>query len=99
MMTMIRSLVTMPGKAFEYLNVATEMVSVVKRVTGVEAKLAMAVGGDPSTIGYIGQWGSLADYETAMVKLMADSDYRALIKKGEHLIVPGSVRDSLWRHL
>jgi hypothetical protein len=99
MITMIRSVVAMPGKTFEYLSVATEMVQVVKRVTGVEAKLATAVGGDPSTIGYIAQWSNLGDLETAMAKLMADADYRALVKKSEHLIVPASVRDGLWRHI
>jgi len=99
MITMIRSVVAMPGKSFEYLSVATEMVPVVKRVTGVEAKLATAIGGDPTTIGYIAQWASLGDLETGMAKLMADADYRALIKKSEHLLVPGSVRDNIWRHL
>jgi hypothetical protein len=99
MITMIRSVVTMPGKTFEYLSVATEMVPVVKRVTGVEAKLATAVGGDPSTIGYVTQWGSLGDFEAAMAKLMGDADYRALVKKSEHLVVPGSIRDAIWRHL
>jgi|SRR5580658_7024485 hypothetical protein len=99
MITFIRSVVAMPGKTFEYLNVAMEMVSVVKRVTGVESKLATAVGGDPSTIGYVGQFGSLADFETAMTKLMADADYRGLIKKSEHLLVPASIRDQIWRHL
>jgi hypothetical protein len=99
MITMIRSVVAMPGKTFEYLSVAMEMVPVVKRVTGVEAQLATAVGGDPSTIGYLAQWGSLGDLEAGMAKLMADGDYRALIKKSEQLIVPGSIRDAIWRHL
>jgi hypothetical protein len=99
MITMIRSASTMPGKTFEYLGVAKEIEAVVKRVTGVEVTLATVVGGDPSAVGYLGKLANLADYEAAMVKLMGDADYRAIVKKGEHLIVPGSTRDQLWRHL
>jgi len=98
MVTSIRSLVTMPGKVFEYLSLAKEIQGIAKRATGAEIVLVTAVGGDPSTVGYIAQWGSLGDFEGGMAKLMADADYRAAVKKSEHLIVPGSVRDQIWRH-
>ena len=35
MITTIRSLVLLPGKTFEYLGVATEIVGALKRATGV----------------------------------------------------------------
>jgi hypothetical protein len=32
-------------------------------------------------------------------KLAANADYRALLKKAEHLAVPGMTKDHVWRHV
>jgi hypothetical protein len=99
MITHIRSVVVLPGMMFEFLPLAKEMQAIGTRVLGRQVTLTMAVGGDPMTIGYMGQYESLAEFEAGAGKLPADADYRAWFKKMEAFIVPGSYRDQLWRHL
>jgi hypothetical protein len=93
----MRSLVVKPGKMFEFVAVAKEMQAALTRVLGTECSLIMAVGGDPMQLAYMGRYGSLADFEAQTSKLAGDADYRALFKKSEDFVVPGSYRDQIWR--
>jgi hypothetical protein len=100
MITHIRSVVVLPGKMFEFLGVAKEMQATLTRIAGRPVALTMAFGGDPMTVGYLAQFeGNLGDFEAAIGKLGGDADYRALFKRMEEFVVPGSYRDQIWRHV
>ena len=99
MITSIRSLVVKPGKTFEYMSVAKELAGIVKHASGHEPVVAMSFGGDPLAFAYISTYASVAELEEAREKLMADTAYRTAITKTDHLVVPGSFHDQIWRHI
>jgi hypothetical protein len=99
MVTAIRSLVVQPGRTFEYMTVAKELAAVMKHASGHEPNVAMSFGGNPLAFAYIGTYASIAELEEARVKLLADTAYRTAITKTDHLVVPGSSHDQIWRHI
>jgi hypothetical protein len=99
MITHMRTFVVQPGKLLEFIPLAKETQAVLSRIRGGEVTFVMAVGGDPMTVGFTSSYASLAEFETLMAKLPADTDYRAYFKKTETFVVPGSYRDQIWRHV
>jgi hypothetical protein len=95
----MRSLVVKPGKKFEFMPLAKEMQATLIRLLGTEVSLTMPMGGDPMELAYIVRYGSLAEFEAAANKVPADPEYRALFKKYEDFVVPGSFQDHIWRDL
>lgn len=53
------------------------------------------VGGDPSIIGVLGRYESLADYERIGSELQLDAEITAAVQMGSHLFAPGTI-DGLW---
>jgi hypothetical protein len=99
MITHIRTAVALPGKPLEFAAFAKEMAEILNRVTGKKTVVATSFGGNANEVAWISQADSLAQMEETIAKLVADADYRAAIKKAEHLAVPGMTRDHVWRHI
>ena len=99
MITYIRTAVALSGKSLEFVGFAKEMAEIIGRVTGVKPAVATAFGGNANEIAWISQVESFSQMEETLAKLVADPDYRAGLKKAEHLAVPGMTRDHFWRHI
>jgi hypothetical protein len=99
MIVFVRTAVPLPGKAMDLLAFAKEAAQVVKQANGSDVSVSISIGGDAGAVAWTSMYESLAQYEEKSAKLMADAGYHALLKKGEGLLVPGSVKDQLWRHL
>jgi hypothetical protein len=99
MITFVRTAVAMPGKLGDLVPIAKEIGAISKRVNSRELTVGMAFGGNGSEVAWIVQYDSLAQSEEFLTRLMADAEYRALLKQIETLLVPGSLRDQIWRHV
>lgn len=99
MITFVRTLVAMPGRVFDVLTQAKEIAGLAKQVTGVEIAVGTSFGGSISEIAMISRFDSLAQMEAANDKMMADANVRAGMRKFEGLLVPGTSRDHVWRHV
>jgi hypothetical protein len=99
MITHIRTAVALSGKSLELIAFAKEMAEIINRVTGRKPVVAGAFGGNANEVAWISQAESFSQMEETLAKLVADPDYRAALKKAEHLAVPGMTRDHVWRHI
>lgn len=99
MITFVRTIQAMPGKIVDLLAQAKEMAALVKRATGVDVSVGASFGGSISEIALISHYDSLAQMEAANDKMMADVEVRGGMKKFEDLLVPGTSRDHIWRHV
>jgi hypothetical protein len=99
MITYIRTAVALSGKSLEFVGFAKEMAEIIGRVTGKKPDICTSFGGNANEIAWISQADNLAQLDELGAKLMVDADYRAAIKKAEHLAVPGMTRDQVWRHV
>jgi hypothetical protein len=99
MITYMRTAVALSGKSLEFVAFAKEMAEIIGRVTGTKPVVATRLGGNANEIAWISHPESLAQLEEIAAKLMADPDYRAGLKKAEHLAVPGMTHDQIWRQV
>jgi hypothetical protein len=99
MYTGVRSVQAMPGKLGELIPIAKDIAAVVRRVGGTDIKVATAFGGNVAELAWIGTYDTLSQFEDILTKAMADAEYRALLKKLEPILIPGSGRDQFWRHV
>lgn len=99
MITFVRTIVAAPGKSVDAVAQAKEMAVLVKRVTGADLSVGIAMGGVFGEIAWITHYDSLAQMDEANAKMMASADFRAESKKFENLLVPGASRDHIWRHV
>jgi hypothetical protein len=98
MITHIRTAVALSSKSLEYAAFAKEMAEIINLATGRKPVVATSFGGNANEFAWISQADSLAQMEETLAKLVADADYRATLKKAEHLAVPGMTHDHVWRH-
>jgi hypothetical protein len=99
MITFIRTANAMPGKLGDVFAAAKEIGAAWKRVNGSDLSIGSAFGGEASEVAWIVQLGGVSDLDTGLNRLLADSEYRAVLKKMETLLIPGSIRDQIWRHI
>jgi len=99
MLTYMRTAVALSGKSLEFMAFAQEMAEIIHRVTGNKPAVSTRLGGNANEIAWISHLESLAQWEEMGAKLMADPDYRAGLKKAEHLAVAGMTHDQIWRHV
>ena len=99
MITFVRTAQVLPGKIGDAVAWGKEVAAMVKRITGTDVVVSHAVGGAVGELAWIAQYENLGEMEQATGKIMADREYMAAISKAEHLLIPGSARDHLWRHL
>ena len=99
MITIARTGVTMPGKVGEVIPIAKEIAAIVKRIGGKDLQVGTPVGGNFAEVVWIGQYDGTTQFEDVALRCAGDPEYRACVKKLETLLVPGSARDQIWRHL
>jgi hypothetical protein len=99
MITIVRTGATMPGKIGEVIPIAKEIAAIVKRIGGKDLQIGIPVGGNFTEIAWIGQYDSTTQFEDVGLRCAGDPEYRACIKKLETLLVPGTARDQIWRHV
>lgn len=99
MITFVRTATAAPGKLGEALVWAKEITAIVKRVTGKDMAVANPFGGVVTEVAWIAQWDSVGQADEAFSKLMADREYTAALTKAAHLLVAGSARDHIWKHI
>ena len=86
-----------PGKLMGALAFAKEISTYLKEKHGVNVEVAMPVGGNPFRVGWAATYESLAAFETATTKMMADVNYLEIARKAADNFIAGSVRDELWQ--
>jgi len=99
MITFIRTATAMPGKLGDVFANAKEIAAAWKRVNASDLSIGSAFGGEASEVAWIVHLGGVSDLDTGLNRLLADSEYRTVLKKMETLLVPGSICDRIWRHL
>ena len=97
MITSVRTAIMMPGKVAEGRSLAQEFATVVTKVTRKPCRTGLNVGTNPSELCWIMQWDSLGQFEELTNKLATDPDYTRLQKAAEGVLMPGSIRDQLFR--
>lgn len=86
-----------PGKIASALGFAKEISAYLKAKHGLNVEVSMPIGGNPNRIGWATTYDSLGAMESAMAKMMADSSYMEIVRKGAENFIAGSVRDQIWR--
>lgn len=76
---------------------AAEVAATVSSISGIEVGLSTAVTGDRSRLNWVSFAPDLATIEEVGDKLEASSDYLDLFKQSEGLVVPSSLRATLWQ--
>jgi hypothetical protein len=99
MITFVRTATAAPGKLGEAIVWGKEISAIVKRVTGKDMAVANPFGGAVTEVAWIAQWDSVGQADEAFVKLMADREYTTALTKEGQLLVAGSARDHIWKHL
>jgi len=99
MITFVRTATAVPGKIGETLVWGKEIAAIVKRVTGKDMAVANPFGGAVTEVAWIAQWDTVGQADEAMVKLMADREYTTSLTKAGQLLVAGSARDHIWKHI
>jgi hypothetical protein len=97
--TYVRTAIALSGKSLEFVAFAKEISELIGGIVGTKPVVATCFGGNANEIAWISQADSLAQMEETAGKLAANADYRALLKKAEHLAVPGMTKDHVWRHV
>jgi hypothetical protein len=99
MITFVRTAVAQSGKSLELVAFAKEISEVINRVIGEKPAVATRFGGNASEVAWISEAENFDQLATQNTKLLADADYRAMLKKAEHLVVSGMTHDQIWRHI
>jgi hypothetical protein len=68
-----------------------------KDVEGVEVSLSTQVGGPVGYLRWSATYENLAEFETALGKLLASPKYWELVSKGAPNFVADTGRDEIWR--
>ena len=99
MITLTRSATVVPGMFSPAMAFANEISKQFTATTGIDVKIAVPVGGNPSRIAWIANYENLAQFEAAGLKLLADQKYMELTKKAAGILVPNILHDKIWRTL
>lgn len=99
MITFTRTASIAPGKTREAIAFANQIAKLVKDKYGTTLELLVPVGGNPNRIAWHARYESLAQWEGLAAKLIADSDYMAVIAQNSATFLPGSICDEIWRLL
>ena len=99
MITLTRSATIAPGMLSPAMAFANEIGKQFTATTGIDLKIAVPVGGNPSRIAWIANYENLAQFEAAGLKLLADQKYLELTKKAVGILVPNTLHDEIWRTL
>jgi hypothetical protein len=99
MFTIVRTTVAQPGKMHELTVAGKEVVAIVKKLFSLDASLCTTLGGNVAELSWVYQAPSMeADHEVG-VKLLADPEYQAVLKRIAPLVVANSTHDKIYRHI
>ncbi|MBL8341392.1 MAG: NIPSNAP family protein [Rubrivivax sp.] len=93
----IRQVSIMPGQVAAARAFAAEITEYVKGAHKLEFELLRPISGNPHRVAWLGRYASLAAYEEAMNKLVADKRFADLSAKTAGIWVPGSMHDDIWQ--
>lgn len=97
MIIVVRSMTILPGKATAGVASAKETAELVQRA-GIKRAHALApVGGNSSRLGVLIEYESLTQYDELHFKLIGDPDFAALCARDTDILVPGTLRQKIWR--
>lgn len=99
MVTLVRTVVALPGQYFAALALAMEIAEVVKGVTNRDIAVGTRFGGGTEEIAWIVKYDSVVNVEEDATKLTADPGFQDALKKWENVVVPGTLRDQIWRRV
>jgi hypothetical protein len=100
MIHFVRTASVASGKMADAMAFAKKIASyLAKKQPGVKIEVSVPVAGPPNRIAWHSQHRDLADFETVMNKISADSKYADLVREGATLFLPGSTNDALWRSI
>jgi hypothetical protein len=97
MITFTRTASIAPGKTGDAVAFAHQVAKHIKGKYGTTLELLMPIGGNPGRIAWQTRYQDLGEWESLSTKLMADSEYMAMIAKSSACFLPGSVHDDIWR--
>jgi len=97
MIHMTRTASIAPGKAPAAHSFAQKVASHWKTEWDRTIEVRRPIGGNTSRIAWVSQYKDLAEYETFMVKSLADPKYMDLLVTAGDLFIPGSINDEIWR--
>jgi hypothetical protein len=86
-----------PGRTDDALAFARVISKYINENYETTLEVLMPIGGNPNRITWRAHYDSLAQWEAATSRLMADKVYVELVAKQSNTFVPGSVHDDLWR--
>jgi hypothetical protein len=92
-----RSVSIAPGKLGGAMAWANKITQFIKSKHGITVQVMTPVGGNPMRVGWAATYESLAAFESATTKMVADPGYIALLGETGDLFVPNSGHDELWR--
>ena len=98
MITVVRTVTTLPGETGAAVAWAKEVAAIVRRVTGKDQIIATSFAGMLADIAWIGQYNSVGQYDELRTKVLADKEYVDALKRARQLFMPGSDRDQIWKH-
>lgn len=75
---------------------AHEVCGQVKKVTGVDVRVSVAVAGNPQRIRWSAEFDNLGALEAAMKKLMSDQAYLQMVAQASDSFIEGSLVDEMW---
>ncbi len=84
------------GMMVDALGAAQEIVGLLKKVAGVDARLELPIGGNPWRIRWTIQYADLNAMDAANAKLMANADYHGLLRKIAGYMISGASVDEIW---
>ena len=97
MITFVRTTSIAPGKNAEALAFAHAAIRLIKDKFGITVGLNMPIGGNPNRLAYVVTYANLTELESAMGRLVADTDYQKMLAANAQTFLPGSVHDEIWR--
>jgi hypothetical protein len=99
MITFIRTAQAMPGKIGDLIACGKEIAAIHRRLVGTALKVGSAFGNDPTQAAWIGEYEALDKIADMLSKLSVDQEYQQVLRRLGTVIVPGSIRDHIWRHI
>lgn len=99
MIVFVRTASVARGKLGDAVAAAKEISAYVEKQFGVSVEVMMPVGGNPNRIGWSAEYKNLGEAEELFDKMMADTNYGALVAKNAACFIEGSIEDRIWRRI
>ena len=78
------------------MTFAQQITVYVKELLGIDVRVTLPVGGDPSRIRWTVEYASLGALEEAMRKALGDPQYVQMVAEASDYFIDGSIVDEIW---